>query len=63
MNQKLNLSVTSKFKLIMNNQNNKKKKKKKKKTNMKTEYIMLSPRGNRWSEISRLQSKYLAVSQ
>ena len=47
----------------MNNQNNKKKKKKKKKTNMKTEYIMLSPRGNRWSEISRLQSKYLAVSQ
>ena len=59
MNQRLNLSVTSKFKLIMNNQNNKKEKK----TNMKTEYIMLSPRGNRWSEISRLQSKYLAVSQ
>ena len=62
MNQRLNLSVTSKFKLIMNNQNNNKKKKKKK-TNMKTGYIMLSPRGNRLSEISRLQSKYLAVSQ
>ena len=59
MNQRLNLSVTSKFKLIMNNQNNKKKKK----TNVKTEYIMLSPRGNRWSEISSLQNKYLAVSQ
>ena len=43
----------------MNNQNNKKTKK----TNMKTEYIMLSPLGNRWSEISSLQSKYLAVSQ
>ena len=61
MNQRLKLSVTSKFKLIMNNQNNKKKQTKK--TNMKTEYIMLSPRGNRWSEISSLQSKYLAVSQ
>ena len=59
MNQRLNLSVTSKSKLIMNNQNDKKTKK----TKLKTEYIMLSPRGNRWSEISSLQSKYLAVSQ
>ena len=41
----------------MNNQNNKNDKSEKLST------LLLSPRGNRWSEISSLQSKYLAVSQ
>ena len=40
VNQRLNLSVTSKFKLIMNNQNNKKKKKKKDKYENWVHYVV-----------------------